>query len=286
MFVVAGVTGHVGSVVAEQLLARGQKIKVIVRDAAKGAAWSQKGAEVAVGTLDDQAFLTGALRGATGFFTLLPPDFSVPDLYAAQRKTADAIAAAAKASGVPHVVMLSSIGADLAEGTGLIKGLHYLEQALKAAGVKTTAVRAGNFQENAGNALGAAKGMGIFPNFLPSADYPVPMIATRDIGALAAESLLAPPAKSEVVDLQGPPYTIRQVAEKLGAALGKTLQVVDIPAAGHVEAMTKGGVPKHVAESLAEMYAAFATGTIQPRGDRQVEGKTPIDDVIKALASG
>src|SRR5262245_22567326 len=72
MFVVAGVTGHVGSVVAERLLAKGQKVKVIVRDAAKGAAWSKKGAEVAAGTLEDTAFLTGALRGASGFFALLP----------------------------------------------------------------------------------------------------------------------------------------------------------------------------------------------------------------------
>ena len=52
MFVIAGVTGHVGSVVAQELLAKKQPIKVIVRNTAKGAAWSKKGAQVAVGTLD------------------------------------------------------------------------------------------------------------------------------------------------------------------------------------------------------------------------------------------
>jgi uncharacterized protein YbjT (DUF2867 family) len=196
MLVVAGVTGHVGSVVAEQLLSRGHKIKVIVRDAAKGAAWSQKGAEVAVGALEDQAFLTGALRGATGFFTLLPPNYQAADFYATQRATADSIAGAVKASGVPHVVILSSIGADLAAGTGPIKGLHYLENALRATGTQLTAVRAGYFQENVGNSLGPAKGMGIFPNFSASADYPMPMIATKDIGALAAELLASPSGKS------------------------------------------------------------------------------------------
>src|SRR5262249_14474070 len=107
MFVVAGVSGHVGSIVAEQLLAKGQKVKVIVRDTAKGLAWSQKGAEVAVGALEDQAFLTGALRGAAGLFTLLPPNYQAADFYATQRKTADAITGAVKASGVPHVVILS-----------------------------------------------------------------------------------------------------------------------------------------------------------------------------------
>jgi uncharacterized protein YbjT (DUF2867 family) len=285
MFVIAGVTGHVGSVVAEQLLAKGQKVKVVVRDAAKGAAWAKQGAEVAVASLDDSASLTAALRGARAFFTLLPPNYHVAeDFYGTQRRTADSIVAAVKASGVPHVVLLSSVGADLAEGTGPIKGLHYLENAVRATGAQVTAIRAGNFQENVANALVPAKKMGIYPNFMASADYPIPMIATRDIGALAAESLLAPAGKSEVVDLHGPAYSTRQVAEKLGAALGKTLQIVDIPEAGWVQALAQSGMPETLAEAFAEMYGAFNKGLVTPKGDRMVQGKTPIDDFIKSLA--
>ena len=283
MFVIAGVTGHVGSVVAKELLAKGQKIKVLVRDAAKGATWSSQGAEVAVGALDDSASLTAALKGASGFFTLLPPNYQSTDFYAEQRKTADSIAAAVKASGVPHVVLLSSVGADLETGTGPIKGLHYLEKALHATGVKLTAIRAGYFQENAGNALAPARHMGIFPNMSPSADYPMPMIATHDIGVLAAKELLAKPAKSEVVDLHGPAYSIRQVAEKLGEALGKPLKVLDVPPEGQVTAMIQGGFSQHIAEIFAEMYAGFASGKVKPSGDRMVQGTTTIDGVIKSL---
>jgi uncharacterized protein YbjT (DUF2867 family) len=284
MYVVAGVTGHVGSVVAEKLLAAGKPVKVIVRDSAKGMAWSQKGAEVAVGELGDAAFLTGALKGAGAFFTLLPPPpFSEPDFYGAQRRLVDVIASAVKASGVAHVVILSSVGADLAEGNGPIRGLHHLENALRATGTQLTAIRAGYFQENVGQSLAPALQMGIFPNVAASADYPMPMIATKDIGALAAESLLSPAGKSEIVDLHGPAYSIRQVAEKLGAALGKTLQVVDIPQAGWVDAMMKGGLPKHVAEVYADMYAGFGSGKIGPKGDRLVQGKTEIEEVIKGL---
>jgi uncharacterized protein YbjT (DUF2867 family) len=285
MFVVAGVSGNVGSVVADQLLAKGQKVKVLVRDAAKGAAWSKKGAEVAVGVLEDAAFLTGALKGAEGFFTLLPPNYQAAGFFATQRKTADAIAQAAKASGVPHVVILSSIGADLAEGTGPIKGLHYLENALRAAGVKLSAVRAGYFQENAGGALEPAKKMGIYPSFAASADYPFPMVATKDIGALVATTLLTPPKESQIVDLAGPAYSIRQVAEKLGAALGKTLQVVDVPQDKWVSTLQQAGLSQEVAEILAEMYGAFASGKIKPVGDRLVEGHTPIDETLKTLAA-
>ena len=283
MFVIAGVTGHVGSVVAEQLLAKGKPVKVIVRDAKKGEAWSKKGAEVAVGELGDSAFLAGALRGASGFFTLLPPNFAAADFYAFQRATVASIADAVKSSGVPHVVILSSVGADLAEGNGPIKGLYHLEAALRAAGTKLSAIRAGYFQENVGNSLAPAKGMGIFPNFAPSADYPMPMIATKDIGQLAADTLLSPPAQSEVVDLHGPAYSIRELAQKLGAALGKELTVVDVPPAGHVDALMQGGFSRQVAEIFAEMYAGFGSGTIRPSGDRMVQGKTTIDEVIQSL---
>src|SRR6266568_5143879 len=123
MFVIAGATGHVGSGAARELLEKGHKVKVIVRDAAKGAEWSKRGAEVAIGSLEDQASLTGALRGAEGAFVLVPPNYAAPDFYAWQRRTGDAIAAAVQAARVPHVVMLSSVGADLATGNGPIKGL-------------------------------------------------------------------------------------------------------------------------------------------------------------------
>jgi len=285
MFVIAGVTGHVGSVAANELLAKKQGVKVVVRDAAKGAAWSKKGAEVAVGRLEDAGFLAGALKGAAGFFVLLPPDFASPDFYAAQRKTSDAIAAAVKTSGVPHVVLLSSVGADLSSGNGPIRGLHYLENALRAAGATLSAIRAGYFQENVANSLAPARKAGIFPNFMASADYPVPMIATKDIGMLAARLLLDKPKKSENVDLHGPAYSIRQVAEKLGAALKKPLKIVDITQAGWVDAMKQGGIPEHVAVVFAEMYSGFASGAIKPKGDRLVQGKTELDEVIRTVVS-
>jgi uncharacterized protein YbjT (DUF2867 family) len=282
-FVVAGVTGHVGSVVATELLARGQKVNVLVRDEAKGAAWVEKGAEVAIASLGDKDALAAALAGAKGFFVLLPPNFAVPDFYAYQRETSESIAAAVKQSGVPHVVLLSSVGADLPDGTGPIKGLHYLENALRATGTTLTAIRAGYFQENVGNSLAAAQNAGIFPNFFPSADAPVPQIATKDIGTLAAASLLEGARKSENIDLHGPAYSARQVAEKLGAALGKQLQIVNIPQEAWVSTLVQAGAPQHVAEIFAEMYGGFTSGAIAPRGDRLVEGKTPIDEVIRAL---
>jgi uncharacterized protein YbjT (DUF2867 family) len=283
MFVLAGVTGHVGRVAASELLAQKQKVKVIVRDAAKGKEWSARGAEIAVGRLDDAKFLAGALAGATGFFTLLPADFSWPDVNAGQRALADAIASGVKQSGVPLVVFLSSLGADLPSGTGPIKGLHYAETKLRETGTKLVSIRAAYFQENLAQQLGPAKQMGMFFNMMPSRDAQMPTIATKDVGALVAKTFASPPARSENVDLIGPTYTVAQLVEKLGKALGKPLQIVDVPPAGQVAGMVQGGLPKPFAEQFTEMYAAFASGKVQPKGDRLVKGTTEVDATIAQL---
>jgi uncharacterized protein YbjT (DUF2867 family) len=173
--------------------------------------------------------------------------------------------------------MLSAIPASLAEGNGPPKDLHYMENALRATGVILTAMRASYFQENIASALPAANQAGVFPNFLPSADFAFPMIATSDVGCFAADALLAPATRSEVIDLFGPSYSMRQLADKLGAALGKTLRVVDIPAAAHVTALVDAGLPRPFAEAIAEMWAAFVSGRVVPAGERSLTGSINVD---------
>ncbi len=287
MYVVAGVTGRVGSVVAKDLLARHERIKVIVRNAEKGLWWSKQGAEVAVGSLSDAAFVTMALKGATRFFTLLPPNIHARDVFGDQKRTADAIAEGVRASGVKHVVLLSSVGANHPAGTGPIKGLHYLENALRATGTTLTAIRAGSFQENIAMAIAPATQMGIFANFAPSADDAVPQIATRDIGHVAAELMRAGATKHEIIDLHGPAYSSRDAAEKVGRALGRKLQVIDVPASAHIETLEMAGVPKPIAAQFAEMYDGAARGLLTPAGDRFVRGETTLDETLKdVLAAG
>jgi len=285
LYVVAGVTGRVGSVVANQLLAQGAKVRGIVRDRKRGAAWSARGAELAMGSLEDATFLTHSLEGASGFFTLLPEDLSASDFHGHRRRMADAIAAAVKQSRVPHVVMHSALGAVLPDRNGPAKALHQLENALRATGVKLTANRASYLQENIASVIPPARQGGVYPNLMPSADAPFPTIATVDVGRFAARALATPPRASEVVDLLGPAYSIRQLAEKLGAALGKTLQIVDIPPAGQIAALTGAGLPRVFAEAVAELFASIAAGLIAPSGDRTLVGTTTIDEILPGLLS-
>jgi uncharacterized protein YbjT (DUF2867 family) len=283
MFVIAGVTGHVGSVVAQALLAKKERVKVLVRDRKKGQAWSKKGAEVVIASLDDEGAITSALHGSKGFFVLLPPRYDAPDFYRYQRELGDTVARAVRAAKVPHVVLLSSIGADVGEGNGPIKGLYHFENALRATGTHVSAIRATTFMENAQMLIGPAQKAGIFPSFSPSPDYAAPRVATHDIGELAAELLLHPASKSEVIDLLGPASSDRELADKLGHRLHKTLNVMTIPPAGRVEAIKQSGVPEQLAEIFAEMYAGFGSGRLTPKGDRVVQGKTSLDEVLTDL---
>jgi uncharacterized protein YbjT (DUF2867 family) len=283
MFAISGVTGHVGGAAARELLAQGQPVRAIVRDRAKGAPWAALGADVAVASLDDPAALAAALAGATGFFALVPNDPSSRDPLGDARRITDAIASAVERSRVPHVVLLSSLGAELSEGTGPIVGLHQLETKVRATGAVVTSLRPTFFQESVGEVIGAARHMGIYPSFLPSADMAASMVATLDIGRAVAGCLASQPASSEVVDVLGPEYSSRQIASALGAALGKTLQIVDVPPAGWVPAMMEGGMSREVAELLAEMYAAVGRGAVLPCGDRLVVGETGIEETIARL---
>ena len=121
MYVIAGVSGNTGSIVATALLDQGKKVRVIVRDAKKGAGWKARGAEVAVAAAEDEEALTKALEGAAGAYLISPPDVASSDFIAARRETVEILARAVERSKVAHVVFLSSVGAQLAAGTGMVR---------------------------------------------------------------------------------------------------------------------------------------------------------------------
>lgn len=287
MYVIAGATGRVGSVTAQRLLEAGAGVRVLVRRQVDAQAWAAQGAEARIVELSDQAALSDALEGASGFFALLPFDLAADDLDAHAEALTASISGAVADRRVPHVVMLSSGGADLAEGTGPIVGLHRLERALRTTGAVVTALRSGHFQEKVTDVVGVARDSGVYPVLAASAETPVPLVATRDIGVAAAQMLLSPPARSENVDIVGPAHSERDVAAMLGAVLGRELHVATMPEDAWTGALVDAGFRPHVAESLAELYRADEQGLLDPRGDRLVRGETPLEVTIgRLLTSG
>src|ERR1700735_1085378 len=185
-YVILGATGNTGSIIADYLLLKGQKVRVVGRDVARLQRFVNQGAQAFIGALSDSAALTKAFSGARAAYLMLPPISSRED----QERESDAIAKAAKESGLRYAVNLSSYGAHVPEGTGPVTGLHSAEQKLNAInGLNVLNLRAGYFMENNLAAIGTIQKMGVFAHVLLP-DLKMPMIATRDVGDYAAQRLL------------------------------------------------------------------------------------------------
>ena len=262
MFVVAGVSGNSGSAAARALIAAGEQVRGLSRDAARV---SVPGVEPFEATLNDADALTLAFTGARGAYVLCPPDLQHADPIGLYESVATAAAKAARAAGLPRLVLLSSVGAHLSSGTGPVLGLHKAEGILADAAPQVTFLRPASFMDNWRGLIGAARG-GMLPSFVADLDTPSPTVSTRDIGAAAAALLLesAPP---RVVELEGPrPYSVREVADAFAGALGREVQPLAVPREGWRDALLKAGLGPAYAGLLEEMYASINNGHMREEG--------------------
>lgn len=259
---VAGVSGHTGAVVAQALLEQKQKVRVLVREPAKGERWKKRGAEVSVGSVDDAHALAAAFRGVDAAFLLLPPPPPPTTGYVQRaQKITDAFVQTLSGSHVKHVVLLSSVGAQWPDGTGPIRALHLAEKGLSTLKLPCTFLRACYFVENWGSMLGAAKD-GHLPSFYP-ADFKFPQVATHDIGLLAAELLADHPKAHRVVELAGPvDASPNDVAATLGKLLGREVKVAPQPVAQVAAAFQSFGFSAEFAGLYQEMVQGILSGRV------------------------
>jgi uncharacterized protein YbjT (DUF2867 family) len=283
MYVVAGVSGKTGKVVADTLVGRGKPVRVIVRDAAKARPWAERGAGVVVADFEDTGALTRALRDATGAYLLLPPPGpgATGVVARARRLTASLKQAIAK-SGARHVVFLSSLGAESPD-TGMAATLYEAERELGTLPTPLTFLRAAYLLESWGASLRSAVQAGVLPTFL-APDRPVAMVAARDVGLVAARSLLEPPAGHEIIDLVGPrDYSATAVAALLGQLLGRTVTVQSGRLEAMVPALQSYGFSAEMGELYRELVAAINEGRVAAGGGRLVRGGTTAEEVFGAI---
>ena len=281
MFAIVGVSGHTGSVVAETLLAQGEPVRVLVRDAAKGAAWKARGAEVAVADVGDVAALTRAFTGVSGVFVLLPPSMQSQDPIAENSARAESIAQAVRAAKVGHVVLLSSIGAQHAAGTGPIKALHAAEKVLAATGAAVTALRPAYFMENWLGSLSALP-QGVLPTFVPP-ELSFPQVATRDIGRVAARALVEGGHGTQILQIVGPrDYSSIDVAAALAKLTGKPVVATAAPLDAVVPTFTSFGASEGSAVLSREMYEGIINGLVAHEANaRTIRGTVTVEDVLR-----
>jgi uncharacterized protein YbjT (DUF2867 family) len=229
MFAITGITGNVGSVVARTLLDAGKSIRAMVRDRAKGAVWAERGAEVAVADINDAGALAAAFKGADGVFALVPPNFDPAPGFPEAGAIAATLKTAIQTARPGKVVYLSTIGAQATQ-TNLLTQHTIIEEVLRESPVPITFFRAGWFMENFGWDVAPARDKGVISSFLQPLDKPVPMVATEDIGRLAAELLQQTWTGYRVVELEGPKrVTPNEVAATFAELLGKPVRMEVVP---------------------------------------------------------
>ena len=284
MFTVFGASGNTGSVVAKRLLDAGKKVRLVVRDPNKVAALHSRGADVVTADVLDASAVKSALAGAEGAYLLIPPDPQSKDFVGRGRRIIDDYLAALTDTKVPHAVMLSSVGAQKPSGTGPIVTVRYAETTLpKAGATKFTFVRAAYFMENILANAYPMKNDGVLPVFGGGETYPFPMVATRDIGDVAADALLAPPKATQWIELSGPKeYSYADAAAAASKILGRPVKATPVPLDATVPTLTKLGFSENVAGLYREMIEAFAGGLKCEGKGRSVRGKVPLEEVLRA----
>jgi uncharacterized protein YbjT (DUF2867 family) len=278
MYVVLGASGNTGHIVAKTLLARGQKVRAVGRDASHLQPLAADGAEISIADVTDAAALTKAFQQADAAYVMIPPNPTSNDALAYAERVSDAIVAAAKNSGVSNIVSLSSIGADKPSGTGPVVGLHNLEQKLnRIDAANVLHLRAVYFMENTLPQASAIRAMDCTAGPLRP-DLKLPMIATRDIGAAAADALLQLAFRGkQTQELHGQrdlDYT--EVTAIIGTAIGKpNLKYVHLTDDQIRPALIQMGMADNFASLLLEMTSALNSGYMRPLERRTARSTTP-----------
>ena len=278
MYVVIGATGHTGSIVAEKLLAKREKVRAVGRDERRLERLKQAGAEAFIADVTDAAAMARAFAGAEAAYLMVPPNISSPNVRGYQERVNDALASGAQQSGLRYAVILSSIGADKSDRTGPVVGLHTLEKKLEAIpALNALFLRAGYFMENVLPQAGVIQAFGKMMGPVRS-DLALPMVATRDIGSVAADFLdrrdFQGKQRREVLGARDVTYA--QVAKLAGTAIGKPdLQYQQVPPAQLKPALTQMGMSPNMADLLLEMSDALNSGHMRALEPRSVQNTTP-----------
>ena len=278
MIAIMGASGNTGGVAAGKLLEAGQKVRVIGRNAARLERFTNKGAEAFTADVTDAAAMAKAFEGAEAVYAMVPPNLSAPDVPAYQAQVSDALTAAIEGARVPKAVVLSSVGADKPGKTGPVTGLHHLEEKLRCvAGLDAIYLRAGYFMENLFPQIGAVQHFGMVAGVL-RAELPLPMIATRDIGAAAADLLLkldfTGKQPRELLGQRDVSYA--EIASLIGNAVGKPgLSYKKVPAIMLRPALKQAGMSGSMADALLEMADALNSGYMVALEPRSESNTTP-----------
>jgi uncharacterized protein YbjT (DUF2867 family) len=285
MYAITGITGQVGGALAHELLACGQPVRAVVRDATRAAPWAAQGCELATARMEDAASLADAFSGANAVFILPPSEFDPAPGFPEARAVIDAVCTALLEARPGKVVCLSTIGAQAHENN-LLTQRTLMEQALSALPMPVTFLRPGWFMENAAWDVASARDDGVFASYLQPLDRAVPMVATGDVGRLAAALLQETWHGVRVVELEGPRrISPNDMAAAFARVLGRPVRAETVDRHDWESLFRSQGMQYPLPRM--RMLDGFNEGWIRFEGpaDAIVRGNIELDTVLEALVA-
>ncbi len=283
MYAITGITGKVGGVAARALLSAGQRVRAVVRDADKGRFWSDLDCEIAIAEMEDAEALTRAFTNVTGVFILPPPNFDPEPGFPEARAVISAVRQALDATRPARVVCLSTIGAQAAQ-SNLLTQRTLMEEALSTLPLPVTFLRPAWFMDNVSWDVPQARDQGVISSFLQPLDKAIPMVATADVGRVAAELLLQDWTGTRVVELEGPERASQNgIAAALSKALHRAVRAEAVPRENWGAIFRAQGMRDPIPR--IQMLDGFNEGWIkfEGGGTGPVKGKVSLAEVIRKL---
>jgi uncharacterized protein YbjT (DUF2867 family) len=289
MIAVTGAAGNVGSQVADLLLDEGRPVRALEHRRPLEAL-GRRGAEIVTGDLADPGDLGLLLKDAEAALVMLPDVVTDPAFTATRSRMARAIADALGRSQVGHVVALSTLDTGRDGAAGPAAGLRELERLL--AGLSDRAVlvlRSPFYMENLLTGVPLIRAQGVNGSAIDP-DLPLPMIATRDVAAEAAERLRRRDFSGHGVKvLVGPEdVSLRAATLALGRRLGLgEVPYVQFPPAGVTGALVGAGMSQDAAAAMVELQLGLnARGSFAAvRRAADAVGPTRLEAFLEAVTA-
>lgn len=255
--VLTGSLGNISKPLAEILVEQGHSVTVISSNADKQNDIESLGATAAIGRLQDVDFLTNAFTGADAVYCMVPPNYAEADQLAYYGSVGQNYVHAVQRAGVKRVVDLSSYGAHLERGTGMIVGCYHIEQMLNAlSGIAVTHMRPGFFYYNLYAFIPMIKQAGFLAANYGGSDRLV-MVSPIDIAIAVAEELVRLAYGITVRYVASDERSASEVARILGESIGKpALEWKTITD----EEMLNATVSRGVSPAFAAMYVELSAG--------------------------
>ncbi len=291
--IITGSLGHISKPLAIQLVQQGHAVTVISSNPEKRKDIEALGTTAAIGSLEEVDFLTATFTGADAVYCMVPPgNYFDPnfDLWAYYKKLGNNYAQAIQQSGVKHVVNLSSIGAHLSEGNGILQGANNVQNILNElpAEVSIAHIRPTSFFYNLYSYTEMIKNAGIIAaNY--GADDVIPWVSPIDIAAATAEELTTPFIGRKIRYVASEEVTGHETARILGEAIGKPgLKWVLVSNEETLNGLVSIGMNKQIAAGLVDMYEALHTGLLSAdyfNNRPAIMGKVKLADFAKEFAA-